>query len=227
MSAAKTKRNIEGIGMTSQRTRVRLVERLRDKGIRDERVLAAMAHVPRHMFVDEGIETRAYEDTALPIGHGQTISQPYIVALMTQSIMSAGDPKRVLEVGTGSGYQAAVLAQLIPHVYSVERLLPLFQRAQSVFRTLGYTNVITHHADGEWGWAKHEPYDAIMVTAAPQQVPESLIKQLKVGGVMIIPLGRENADQRLIKVTRTEQGIEEEEVERVRFVPFLSGRVGS
>ncbi|MEM7293188.1 MAG: protein-L-isoaspartate(D-aspartate) O-methyltransferase [Pseudomonadota bacterium] len=211
--------------MTSRRTRVRLVDRLRDKGIRDERVLAAIAHVPRHLFIDEGIESRAYEDTALPIGHGQTISQPYVVALMTQAVLGNSAPKQVLEIGTGSGYQAAIIAQLVERVYTVERIKPLLQRARSVIRTLAYKNIKTHHADGEWGWKAHAPYDAILVTAAPEVVPESLLKQLAPGGRMIIPVGKQRGSQRLLEIENTPKGFVETRLEQVKFVPFLPGRV--
>ena len=161
------KNDIQGIGMTSQRTRDRLVDRLREKGIKDERVLEAMRVTPRHIFIDEAMAHRAYEDTALPIGHGQTISQPYIVARMTEVLLEGGVPDKVLEVGTGSGYQSAVLAQLVPRVYTVERIAALLQKAREAHRKMRLLNVYTKHSDGAWGWEANAPYDAIIVTAAP------------------------------------------------------------
>jgi protein-L-isoaspartate(D-aspartate) O-methyltransferase len=163
--------NVHGIGMTSQRTRDRLIQRLREEGISNERVLEAMRNVPRHLFVDEALATRAYEDTALPIGQGQTISQPYIVALMTQTLLAGGRLKKVLEVGTGSGYQTAVLAQLVDEIYSVERIEPLMKLARKRLRELGCRNVNIKLSDGSWGWKEHAPYDGIIVTAAPAEVP--------------------------------------------------------
>ena len=221
-----SQQKIEGIGMTSQRTRVRLVNRLRDKGISDERVLAAITHVPRHLFVDEAIASRAYEDTALPIGHGQTISQPYIVALMTQFLIAGEIPKKVLEIGTGSGYQAALLSQLVPQVYTVERIGGLRQKASTLFRRLGYSNIKASTADGEMGWSTHAPFDAIIVTAAPETIPESLLSQLVVGGKLVIPVGRQGEVQSLIEVRRDEDGFHRSEIEQVSFVPFLSGKIG-
>lgn len=211
--------------MTSRRTRVRLVERLREKGISDERVLAAVEQVPRHLFVDEALESRAYEDTALPIGHGQTISQPYIVALMTQSILEFKYPEKVLEVGTGSGYQAALLSQLMPEVFSVERIQSLLLRANTLFRQLGIDNIKTTNSDGGWGWKAHAPYDAILVTAAPETIPEALLDQLSIGGKLVIPVGKQGQSQSLMQVRRKPDGFVKKIVERVSFVPFLSGKV--
>ena len=211
--------------MTSRRTRVRLVDRLREKGIRDERVLAAVAQVPRHLFVDEALESRAYEDTALPIGHGQTISQPYVVALMTQSILDTKVPAKVLEVGTGSGYQAALLSQIVPEVFTIERIQSLLQRATTLFRKLGIENIKTANLDGALGWSAHAPYDAILVTAAPERIPEALLEQLSMGGKLVIPVGKQGQAQSLLQVVRGSDGFVKNIVERVSFVPFLSGKV--
>lgn len=212
---------IRGIGMTSQRTRDRLVQRLREKGIRDERVLEVMRQVPRHLFMDEALASRAYEDTALPIGYGQTISQPYIVARMTEELMRVA-PKKVLEVGTGSGYQAAILSRLADEVYTVERIDALEKLARQRFRQLGYHNIYLRHSDGSWGWPGKAPFDAIMVTAAPSEVPQSLLEQLADGGVMVIPVGG-RMGQRLSVITRKGAVCEQEELEPVVFVPLLSG----
>jgi len=212
---------IRGIGMTSQRTRDRLVQRLREKGIRDERVLEVMRQVPRHWFMDEALASRAYEDTALPIGYGQTISQPYIVARMTEELLRVA-PKKVLEVGTGSGYQAAILSRLTDEVYTVERIDALEKLARQRFRQLGYHNIYLRHSDGSWGWPGKAPFDAIMVTAAPSEVPQTLLEQLADGGVMVIPVGG-RMGQRLSVITRTGAVCEQEELEPVVFVPLLSG----
>lgn len=217
--------HLQGIGMTSQRTRDRLVERLREKGISNERVLEVMRTLPRHLFVDEAMAHRAYEDTALPIGHGQTISQPFIVARMTEILLENGTPDVVLEVGTGSGYQSAVLARLIPKVYTVERINALLARARECHRALKLHNVFTRHTDGSWGWEQHAPYPAIMVTAAPQQVPDSLLTQLAVGGRMVIPVGAADGSQTLKLIHRTQLGFEEQTLNAVRFVPLLDGSV--
>ena len=211
--------------MTSQRTRDRLVERLREKGIKHERVLEVMRTTPRHIFVDEAMAHRAYEDTALPIGHGQTISQPYIVARMTEILVEGGIPDVVLEVGTGSGYQSAILSRLVPKVYTVERISALLQKARDAHRKLGLLNVFSKHSDGSWGWQPKAPYYAIMVTAAPQSVPPSLLEQLAVGGRMVIPVGTKDGVQQLKIYTRTAEGIEESAQEYVHFVPLLDGAV--
>ena len=216
---------IQGIGMTSQRTRDRLVNRLRDKGIKNIRVLEVMRTTPRHIFVDEAMAHRAYEDTALPIGHGQTISQPYIVARMTEILLENGVPDVVLEVGTGSGYQSAILSRLVPKVYTVERISALLQKARDAHRKLGLLNVFSKHSDGSWGWAPNAPYPAIMVTAAPESVPPSLLEQLAVGGRMVIPVGSSHGVQKLKVYTRTPEGIEESTQEYVHFVPLLDGAV--
>jgi len=212
--------DVHGIGMTSQRTRDRLIQRLREEGIRDERVLEAMRNVPRHIFVDEALATRAYEDTALPIGQGQTISQPYIVALMTQTLLAGGRLKKVLEVGTGSGYQTAVLAQLVDTVYSVERIEPLMKLARKRLREIGCRNVQIKLSDGSWGWKDHAPYDGIIVTAAPAEVPPALLEQLAPGGRLIIPVGGP-AMQELLLVQHTDKGLSQERLELVNFVPLV------
>jgi protein-L-isoaspartate(D-aspartate) O-methyltransferase len=212
--------DVHGIGMTSQRTRDRLIQRLREEGIRDERVLEAMRNVPRHLFVDEALATRAYEDTALPIGQGQTISQPYIVALMTQTLLAGGRLKKVLEVGTGSGYQTAVLAQLVDEIYTVERIEPLMKLARKRLRELGCRNVHTKLSDGSWGWKEHAPYDGIIVTAAPAEVPPALLEQLAPGGRLIIPVGGP-AMQELLLVQHTDKGLSQERLELVNFVPLV------
>lgn len=211
--------------MTSQRTRDRLVERLREKGIKNQRVLEVIRTTPRHIFVDEAMAHRAYEDTALPIGHGQTISQPYMVARMTEVLLEDGVPDVVLEVGTGSGYQSAILSRLVPKVYTVERISALLQKARDAHRKLGLMNVYSKHSDGSWGWAPNAPYMAIMVTAAPESVPPSLLEQLAVGGRMVIPVGSMGGVQQLKLFTRTEEGIEERTLELARFVPLLDGAV--
>jgi len=217
--------DIQGIGMTSQRTRDRLVDRLREKGILNERVLEVVRTTPRHIFVDEAMAHRAYEDTALPIGHGQTISQPYIVARMTEILLEGGVPDVVLEVGTGSGYQSAILSRLVPKVYTVERISALLQKAREAHRKMGLMNVFSKHSDGSWGWEPNAPYQAIMVTAAPQSVPPSLLEQLAVGGRLIIPVGTKDGVQQLKLYVRTNEGIEETTQESVRFVPLLDGAV--
>jgi len=211
--------------MTSQRTRDRLVDRLRDKGIKDERVLEVMRTTPRHIFVDEAMAHRAYEDTALPIGHGQTISQPYIVARMSEILLEGGTPDVVLEVGTGSGYQSAILSRLVPKVYTVERISALLQKARDAHRKMGLMNVFSKHSDGSWGWEPNAPYAAIMVTAAPKTVPPNLLQQLAVGGRMVIPVGTSGGVQELKLYLRTDDGIEESTLEIVNFVPLLDGAV--
>ncbi|MDX1594008.1 MAG: protein-L-isoaspartate(D-aspartate) O-methyltransferase [Gammaproteobacteria bacterium] len=212
-----------GIGMTSMRTRDRLVNRLREEGIRSAAVLEAIRDVPRHLFVDEALASRAYEDTALPIGFGQTISQPYIVALMTEAVLASGTPQSVLEVGTGSGYQAAVLSRLVPKVYSVERHAQILQRARRIFRELRIYNIKTQLSDGSWGWPGFAPYEAIVVTAAPLEVPETLLEQLADGGRMVIPVGDRGA-QELRLITRDGHRFEESHLAWVSFVPLVPGR---
>jgi protein-L-isoaspartate(D-aspartate) O-methyltransferase len=216
--------NHSGIGMTSQRTRARLVERLYEQGLSDVRVLEVMRTTPRHLFLDEALAHRAYEDASLPIGFNQTLSQPYTVARMTELLLAGGGMKRVLEIGTGSGYQTAVLAQLVEELYSVERILPLLERARSRLRDLKLRNVTTRHGDGFEGWEGKAPFDGILTTAAPRLVPEQLVQQLRIGGRLVIPIGGEQ-NQQLNVITRTENGFEQREVEPARFVPLLSGMV--
>jgi len=213
---------LSGIGMTSARTRERLVQRLQDQGILDERVLDRIRSVPRHLFMDEALATRAYEDTALPIGFGQTISQPYIVARMTEQLLTAGPVRRVLEVGTGCGYQTAVLAPLVEEIYSVERIAALLGRARRTLRELKIRNANFRHADGNIGWAARAPFDGILVTAAPHAVPSALFEQLALGGRLIAPVGPEGR-QELIRYTKTEKRVERESLGPVSFVPLLSG----
>ena len=215
--------NLKGIGMTSLRTRDRLIQRLYDQGISDHAVIDCIRSVPRHIFVDEALSHRSYEDTALPIGHGQTLSQPFIVARMTEALLAAGPLKRVLEVGTGSGYQTAVLAQLVEQVFTVERIKPLQDRARQRFRLLGMRNVICRHSDGVMGWPEGGEFDGILVTAAPEQVPDTLLQQLAPGGRLVIPVG--GGEQHLYRITRTETGFEQEYLEPVRFVPLLGGTI--
>lgn len=211
----------QGIGMTSQRTRDRLVQRLRSEGIRNPAVLDAIGATPRHLFVDEALASRAYEDTALPIGLGQTISQPYIVARMTELLLEVA-PRKVLEVGTGSGYQAAVLSRLVDKVYSTERIEELASQARQRFRKLGYRNVRVQHSDGTWGWPQFAPFDAIIVTAGGEEIPEALLEQLAVGGRLVMPLGG-RTQQTLVTVTRTPTVYEQVDLEPVIFVPLIGG----
>lgn len=213
---------LSGIGMTSARTRDRLVQRLREQGIANLAVLDRIRNVPRHIFVDEALASRAYEDTALPIGFGQTISQPYIVARMSEALLEGGPLARVLEVGTGCGYQTAVLAPLVGRVYSVERIDGLLQRARLRLKELGIRNVRLRHGDGAEGWKSQAPFDGILVAAAALTVPEALLAQLAVGGRLIIPAGPEGAQQ-LLRITRREQGLERRVLGPVSFVPLLGG----
>jgi protein-L-isoaspartate(D-aspartate) O-methyltransferase len=215
--------SLQGIGMTSRRTRERMVNRLIEQGIRNKKVLEAMRNTPRHIFVDEALASRAYEDTPLPIGYNQTISQPYIVAKMTELLLAAGPLQKVLEIGTGCGYQTAILAQLADHVYSVERILPLQRKAKGHLWELKIKNVSYIHNDGGWGWPEYAPFDGILVSAAPPEIPETLLQQMAMDGVMVIPTG-ESGKQALQRVIRSEKGYEVEELDAVSFVPFLSGR---
>jgi protein-L-isoaspartate(D-aspartate) O-methyltransferase len=210
-----------GIGMTSDRTRSRMVEALRKNGIANEAVLSAMLEIPRHLFVEPGIASRAYEDTPLPIGHGQTISSPFIVALMTQLLLENGPRAKVLEVGTGCGYQAAILAKLVKEVYTIERIAPLVDKARRNLRDLRFYNVRFKHADGHKGYGEGAPYDGILVAASASHVPEALREQLAVGGRLVIPVGAE--EQWLVVVDRTATGFTERRREAVRFVPMLPG----
>jgi protein-L-isoaspartate(D-aspartate) O-methyltransferase len=211
-----------GIGMTSARTRDRLVQRLKEQGIADPRVLERIRNVPRHLFVDEALASRAYEDTALPIGHGQTISQPWVVARMTEAVVAEPTPEKVLEIGTGCGYQTAVLAGIVAQVYSVERLAPLLRRARPLLRSLGYYNVQLRHGDGWEGWPKYSPYGGILVTAAPEHIPEVLLAQLDEGGRLVIPVGPRGR-QELLEITRHGERFERRSLGLVSFVPLLGG----
>lgn len=211
--------------MTSQRTRDRLIERLREQGITNQRVLDTMRATPRHIFLDEALSHRAYEDSALPIGFQQTLSQPYIVARMTELLLAGGPRERVLEVGTGSGYQTAILAQCVGRVFSVERIRPLQEKARKRLRHLSLHNVHLRHADGGMGWPERGPFDAILSAAAPEVVPPELLEQLAVGGRLVIPVGEQGKPQSLYVYDRREDGIEEQCIEPVLFVPLLSGVV--
>jgi protein-L-isoaspartate(D-aspartate) O-methyltransferase len=218
--------NHQGIGMTSARTRERLVQRLARHGIRSEAVLERVRTVPRHLFIDEALASRAYEDSALPIGQGQTISQPYIVALMTQALIENGEtrrPEKVLEVGTGCGYQTAVLAPLVGQLYTIERIASLQRAARQRLTSLGLGNVRFRHGDGFEGWPGQAPFDGILVTAAPLEVPKALVDQLAPGGRLVIPAGP-TGSQELLRITRTATGVEREHLGWVTFVPLLEGK---
>lgn len=212
---------MSGIGMTSQRTRSRMLARLREQGIRDEVTLAAMGAIPRHIFVDEALSSRAYEDVSLPIGFGQTISQPYIVARMTEILRGNGSLGKVLEIGTGCGYQTAVLSKLAKEVYSVERISPLLMKARGNLRELRMRNIKVKHADGTMGLPELAPFDGIIVTAASGHIPEDLLAQLAIGGRMVIPVGTE--DQTLYLIERTPTEYLQTKLEAVKFVPLLGG----
>lgn len=211
-----------GIGMTSARTRERMVTRLMEQGIRDLRVLEVMRSLPRHLFVDEALATRAYEDTALPIGSGQTISQPYVVARMTEALLGGGRPHKVLEVGSGCGYQSAVLAALADEIFSVERIGELVRRARERLQRLQIRNVRMRHGDGYAGWAEHGPYDGILVAAAPTQIPAALLEQLAEGGRLIVPVGKRGSQQ-LLLVSRHNGELKQDVLEMVSFVPMVPG----
>ncbi|MEE9354317.1 MAG: protein-L-isoaspartate(D-aspartate) O-methyltransferase [Methylococcaceae bacterium] len=216
---------IQGIGMTSRRTRERMITRLLEQGITNHKILDVMRDTPRHIFVDDALASRAYEDTALPIGHNQTISQPYIVAKMTELLLQAKpDLGKVLEIGTGCGYQTAVLAHLADYVYSVERISALQKKARQHLYDLRLKNVSFQHNDGSFGWSQKAPYDGILVSAAPTEIPDTLLQQLAMGGVMLIPVGR-SGHQELQRITHTDSGYQVEVLEPVSFVPFLSGGV--
>ncbi|NNM01079.1 MAG: protein-L-isoaspartate(D-aspartate) O-methyltransferase [Gammaproteobacteria bacterium] len=211
-----------GIGMTSQRSRNRLVDALRAMGIESETVLELIRSTPRHLFVDEALGSRAYENTALPIGHGQTISQPYIVAQMTEALLDSGPMERVLEVGAGCGYQSAILARLARQVYAIERLDALARKLRTRLQALQINNVVVRHGDGMQGWPSKAPFDAILVAAAPVGVPLALLEQLADGGRIVIPVGRPG-DQDLRLITREANDYTEQSLERVSFVPLLAG----
>lgn len=195
----------QGIGMTSRRTRERLIQRLEEAGIRDPEVLAVMRRLPRHLFVDEAMASRAYEESALPVGHGQTISQPYTVARMTEALLAQGNPDTVLEIGTDSGYQTAVLASLVRRVYSVERVALLLEQARRTLKKLKLRNVRLRHGDGALGWPEYAPFGTILVTAALVGIPRVLVNQLTMGGCMVLPIGH-SEQQVLARVLRTETG---------------------
>ena len=213
---------IRGIGMTSQRTRERLTQLLKEMGVTDQRVLEVMRCVPRHLFMDEALSHRAYENTALPIGHGQTISQPYIVARMTEALLEGGPVGRVLDVGSGCGYQAAVLSSLVGEVYGIERIYDLVKQARRTLAGLNHRNVWLHHGDGFLGLAQQAPFDGILVAASPEHIPIPLLEQLADGGRLIIPIG-DRSRQRLVRITRVGDQFQEEVLEGCRFVPMLGG----
>lgn len=214
--------DLNGIGMTSQRSRDRLVEQLRAMDIRSQEVLSVIGNTPRHIFVDEALASRAYDNTALPIGHNQTISQPYIVARMVEALLEDAPPEKVLEIGTGCGYQTVVLAKLFKLVYSVERIEALLGKARERFMALKCRNIRTRYGDGNLGWPDHAPYDGIIVSAAPMGVPGVLLEQLKLHGKLIIPVGR-SGEQELLSIVRTEEGFMEKRLDWVSFVPMVEG----
>lgn len=211
-----------GIGMTSQRTRERLIQRLYDEGLSNAHVLETIRRTPRHLFVDEALAHRAYEDTALPIGHNQTISQPYMVARMSELLLAAGPLDKVLEIGTGSGYQTAILAQLVERVFSVERIQVLQERAKERMTALNLRNVVFRWGDGWEGWPALAPYNGIIVTAAAAEVPQALLDQLAPGGRLVIPVGAGD-EQQLLLIVREDQGFSRHILDAVRFVPLLNG----
>ena len=211
-----------GLGMTSQRARDRLIQRLKDEGIADRRVLEVFTRLPRHLFVEDALASRAYEDTALPIGHAQTISQPWVVARMTEALIEAKIPGKVLEIGTGSGYQAAVLAALCANVYTVERIEGLLRDARRRFRKLGIANIRSRHDDGKLGWPEFAPFDAIVLTAAGEEVDAALFAQLAPDGVLVAPVGPPGA-QRLLRYRRDGEEWKAQMLGQVSFVPLLGG----
>ena len=211
----------QGIGMTSQRTRERLVDVLVGLGVSDARVLEVMRTTPRHLFLDEALAHRAYEDKSLPIGHNQTLSRPYTVARMSELLLASCSAQKVLEVGTGSGYQTCILAQLVPRLFTMERIEPLLERAKQRLYKMDLHNVVYRHGDGYEGWPAREPFDGIMVTAAPSTVPQALKWQLAEGGCMIIPVGED--EQCLLKITRSGNHFSQVKVEAANFVPLVNG----
>ncbi len=219
-STAKMMTDRSGIGLTSQRVRNRLVQQLREMGISSDAVLNVISSTPRHLFVDEALASRAYENNALPIGFGQTISQPFVVAAMTQVLLDTGPLDRVLEIGGGCGYQSAVLARLASQVYTVERIAELANRLRSRLHELQIGNVRVRHGDGRLGWSTHAPFDAVLVAAAAPAIPSALLEQLAPGGRAVMPVGRQG-EQVLTLFRRTESGIEEIPLQRVSFVPLL------
>ncbi len=218
----QTNGNIEGIGMTSARTRERLIARLRENGISDLRVIDALRMVPRHLFVDEALAHQAYDDTALPIGHGQTISQPWVVARMTELLIENGIPDKVLEIGTGSGYQTAILGMLCPQVYSVERIRPLYELARKRLGELGLARVQLKHADGGYGWRSVGPFDGILAACGREDIPAELLEQLADGGRLVMPVGGRD-QQHLTVVERKGDCFQSSTLDAVRFVPFQRG----
>jgi len=212
-----------GIGMTSQRTRDRLVERLKSQGITNPEVLETIRTVPRHLFMDEALASRAYEDTALPIGNNQTISQPYVVARMSAAILAGEGRNKVLEIGTGSGYQTAILARLFKRVYSIERIRALYEQTANLLQEIKVTNVNLRCADGYPGLPHVAPFDAIIITAAPPEIPEKLLPQIAPGGCMVVPVG-DSGSQKLLRITRQGERLVEEVLDLVSFVPMLKGR---
>ena len=215
--------NVRGIGMTSARTRDRLVQRLKDSGIRSTEVLEQIRNVPRHLFVDEALASRAYEDTALPIGLGQTISQPYVVARMTEALLDGLEGERVLEIGTGCGYQTAVLAPLVKEIYTVERIPELLRKTKQRLRQLDIYNVHFRQGDGWEGWRKYGPYNGILVAAAADELPEKLLQQLAPGGHLVIPVGP-SGRQELVRVTKQDGRYEQQSLGLVSFVPLVHGK---
>jgi len=214
---------LKGEGMTSQRARDRLAVKLKEEGIRDQRVIDVIRNTPRHHFIDQALHSRAYENTALPIGHGQTISQPWVVARMTEALLEFGVPQKVLEIGTGSGYQAVVLAQVVPQVFTVERIEELLRQARRRFRQLGLNNIRSRHDDGKLGWADEAPFDAIILTAAGDAIPHAVLDQLSPTGVLVAPVGSPS-NQTLIRMRGDGQGdFTQEELGAVSFVPLLGG----
>ena len=211
-----------GTNMSSKHYQERLIRQLRAQGIQNPEILEVMRTIPRHLFIDEALSNHAYTNHALPIGYGQTISQPYIVARMTEALLSQGHLDNVLEVGTGCGYQTAVLAQLVNRVYSVERIKRLCDKTRKRLKLLGMSNVQCHYSDGHWGWIEHAPYSGIIVTAAPINVPAALLDQLALGGCLIIPVGV-NGHQRLLKIIRTRTHYEQHTLDDVNFVPLREG----
>jgi protein-L-isoaspartate(D-aspartate) O-methyltransferase len=214
---------LKGEGMTSQRARDRLATKLKEEGIHDQRVIDVIRNVPRHHFIDQALHSRAYENTALPIGHGQTISQPWVVARMTEALLEFGMPQKVLEIGTGSGYQAVVLASLVPQVYTVERIEELLRQARRRFRQLGLNNIRSRHDDGKLGWPDEAPFDAIILTAAGDAIPTAVLDQLSPTGVLVAPVGSPS-NQVLIRMRGDGKGdFIQEELAAVSFVPLLGG----
>ncbi len=214
--------DIQGVGMTSQRTRDRLITLLEQHGIKNKELLNVLRKIPRHLFMDQALTSRSYENTALPIGHGQTISQPYTVARMTELLLENGTPDKVLEIGTGSGYQAAVLGAFVKELHTVEIIDALYRQSRDLLYQLGYRNIRTHRSDGTMGWAEKAPYEAIIVTAAPEEIPDNLLQQLATGGQLIIPVGKQNNTQKLLAITKhADNTFQTTEHETVQFVPLV------